>query len=35
MRKRVETFTWQTSVGDEVVLAKETGQVVHPSEVGS
>jgi len=35
MRKRVETFTWQTSVGDEVVLAKETGQVVHPNEVRS
>jgi predicted sulfurtransferase len=35
MRKRVETFTWQTRIGDEVVLAKESGHVVHPNEVGS
>ncbi len=35
MRKRVETFTWQTRVGDDVVLVKETGNIVHPNEVGS
>lgn len=34
MKKRVDTFTWQTRVGDEVILAKEVGQVVHPNEVG-
>ncbi len=32
MRKRVETFTWQTRVGDDVVLVKETGNIVHPNE---
>ena len=35
MRKRVETFTWQTRVGDDVVLVKETGNIVHPNEVWS
>lgn len=33
MRKRVETFTWQTRVGDNVELACETGLIVHPNEV--
>lgn len=33
MRKRVETFTWQTSVPDCVELVKESGLVMHPNEV--
>lgn len=32
MRKRVETFTWQTRVPDGVELVKESGLVAHPNE---
>jgi len=34
MRKRVETFTWQTRVPDGVALVKESGLIEHPDEVG-
>jgi hypothetical protein len=33
MKKRVETFTWQTRVPDGVELAKESGLIAHPDEV--
>lgn len=33
MRKNGETFTWQSHISDEVVIAEDTAEIVHPNEV--
>jgi hypothetical protein len=33
MKKNGEVFKWQTRLPDNVTIAEETGQIVHPQEV--